>query len=36
MNAASLEARGMGFSIQLSEINADKIYDVVQMAMKPE
>lgn len=36
MNAASIEARGMGFSIQLNEINANKVYDVIQKALDPK
>lgn len=36
LNAAALNQRGMGFRLNLLEITADSIYNVVQQALDPK
>lgn len=36
LNAAALEKRGMGFVLPLSDITADRIYDIVNKALEPK
>lgn len=35
LNAAALEKRGFGFTLSLSEITAQRIYDIVNSALEP-
>lgn len=36
LNAAALNRRGMGFTLELEKITADNIYDVVQRVLQPK